>query len=91
MKHDISIPGVTSQLRGGYMPQLPAIVNRWLSWKVKQSNAKNEAFAGVIQQFQKFIESDSSILHLFQQMFSQVPTAPPYDNDTREIHLFAIT
>ncbi|KAG6861469.1 hypothetical protein C0995_016248 [Termitomyces sp. Mi166 len=83
MEHDTNIPsGVTSQLRGGWMPQLPAIVNRWLSWKVEQTKAKNEAFAEVIQQFQKFIESDSSILSLFRQMFNQVPTAPPYDNDT---------
>ncbi|KAG5726662.1 C2 domain-containing protein C31G5.15, partial [Termitomyces sp. T112] len=74
--------GPTVELRIGWMPQDPAVVNRWLSKKIEQAGEKDEPFAEVIQKFQKFIENDASILILFQQMFNQVPTTPPYDKDT---------
>ncbi|KAG5335150.1 hypothetical protein C0989_002154 [Termitomyces sp. Mn162] len=74
--------GPTVELRIGWMPQDPAVVNRWLSKKIEQAGEKDESFAEVIQKFQKFIENDASILILFQQMFNQVPTTPPYDKDT---------
>ncbi|KAG6835017.1 hypothetical protein H0H93_005564, partial [Arthromyces matolae] len=70
------------ELRSGWMPQDPTKVNNWLSVKVAQADANDEAFAEVIKEFQKFIEEDPSILVLFQQMFNQVPTTPPYDKDT---------
>ncbi|KAG6818088.1 hypothetical protein H0H93_006819, partial [Arthromyces matolae] len=69
-------------LRSDWMPQDPTKVNHWLSVKVAQADANDEAFAEVIKEFQKFIEEDPSILVLFQQTFNQVPTTPPYDKDT---------
>ena len=35
----------------------------------------------VLQEFQDLIESDASLFILFHQMFSEVPTHPPYNND----------
>ncbi|KAG6840526.1 hypothetical protein C0991_006164 [Blastosporella zonata] len=66
----------------GWMPQDPAVVDGWLSKKIEQVDAKSEPFVKVIRQFQQFIESDPTILTLFQQMFKQVPATPPYDKDT---------
>ena len=84
--HDSNIPaasGEVSELRRGWVPQHPAVVSHWLSRKVKQADAENKPFSEVIRRFQTFIESDRSIFSLFQQMFNQVPTTPPYNNDTR--------
>ncbi|KAG6916578.1 hypothetical protein DXG01_006227 [Tephrocybe rancida] len=72
----------SSELQGGWMPQDPTVVDRWLRKKVQQVDTKDEPFVEVIRQFQKFIESDATILTLFQQMFTQVPAMPPYDKDT---------
>ncbi|KAG6838739.1 hypothetical protein C0991_009083, partial [Blastosporella zonata] len=70
------------EIRGGWMPQDPVVLDRWLSEKVQHVDATNEPFVEVIQQFQDFIESDASILALFQKMFTQVPTMAPFDKDT---------
>lgn len=72
----------TSEIRGGSVSQLPTVINRWLSVKVEQVNVKNEPLCDVIQQFQKFIESDPTVLFLFQQMFNQVPTTDEFDYDS---------
>ncbi|KAG6906192.1 hypothetical protein DXG01_015327 [Tephrocybe rancida] len=72
----------TLEVSGGWMPQDRAVLDRWLSKKVQDVNGKDEPFVEVIQCFQEFIENDTSVLTLFQQMFNQVPTTPPYNNDT---------
>ncbi|KAG6807923.1 hypothetical protein H0H92_005996, partial [Tricholoma furcatifolium] len=72
----------SAELRGGWMPQDPAVMSRWLSEKVDYVNEKDEPFIEVVQRFREFIENDATILTLFQQMFTQVPTMAPYDKDT---------
>ncbi|KAG6840872.1 hypothetical protein C0991_003592 [Blastosporella zonata] len=74
--------GQAIEVQAGWMPQDLTVLDRWISKKVQQLDEKNEPFVEVIQKFQKFIESDTSILTLFQQMFTQVPTLAPYDRDT---------
>ena len=82
LKIQENLSNPTSELRTGWMPQDPAVVNRWLAKKVGQADKEGKPFAEVIENFKKFIENDAAILILFQQMFNQVPTTPPFDKDT---------
>ncbi|KAK0472996.1 phosphatidylserine decarboxylase-like protein [Armillaria novae-zelandiae] len=54
---------------------------RWLAKKIAQCSLKNQAFHPVIQEFKALIEQDPMISMGFHQMFEQVPTQPPYNND----------
>ncbi|KAG6851552.1 hypothetical protein C0991_008177, partial [Blastosporella zonata] len=57
--------------QGGWMPQDPDVLGRWLSKKANDVDAKSEPYVEVIQQFKNFIEGDPTIFALFRQMFNQ--------------------
>lgn len=68
---------------GGWLPQDHSVLRRWLDKKVQHLDGQRSRpeFVPVIKEFQDLIESDESLLVLFQQMFTQVPNKPPYDKD----------
>ncbi len=66
---------------GGWLPRDQRVVERWLVKKIAQSSVKTQDSHPVIQEFQTLIEQDAEIYMGFHQMFEQVPTKPPYNND----------
>ncbi|KAH9487443.1 L-tryptophan decarboxylase [Psilocybe cubensis] len=69
---------------GGWLPTNQRVLEAWLDKKlqaVKQRNRLPNEWAQVIKDFQQVIESDGDIYMAFHQMFDQVPTKPPYNND----------
>ncbi|KAK0471498.1 phosphatidylserine decarboxylase-like protein [Armillaria novae-zelandiae] len=66
---------------GGWLPRDHQVFQRWLSKKIAQVDADPQPFHPVIREFQDLIERDAEIYMDFHQMFDQVPTKPPYDND----------
>ena len=74
---------IVSHRLGGWLPQDQGVLQAWIATKiaaVEQSRA-DVTLAPVIQEFQQLIESDPLIYQGFHEMFDQVPTKPPYDND----------
>lgn len=69
---------------GGWLPKDQRVLEAWLEKKlelVKQRNRAPTEHHAVIQEFQHLIETDAEIFMGFHQMFEQVPTKPPYNND----------
>jgi len=69
---------------GGWLPKDQRVLERWLAKKIAKVDSperRAKAFHPVIQEFQTLIETDAEIWMGFHQMFEQVPTKPPYDND----------
>ncbi|KAI0665210.1 Phophatidylserine decarboxylase-domain-containing protein [Cubamyces menziesii] len=69
---------------GGWLPRNHDVLKQWLDKKiayVEHPVRRDAALAPVIQDFQNFIEHDPTVYMGFHQMFEQVPTKPPYDND----------
>ncbi len=66
---------------GGWLPRDHRVLQHWLARKIAQVDADPQPFHPVIQEFQDLIETDAEIYMAFHQMFDQVPTKPPYDND----------
>ncbi|KAK0231733.1 phosphatidylserine decarboxylase-like protein [Armillaria nabsnona] len=75
------MPVVVEHRIGGWLPRDQRIVERWLAKKIAECSGKTQAFHPVIQEFQTLIEKDAEIYMGFRQMFEQVPTKPPYNND----------
>jgi len=68
--------------RGGWLPKDHKVLHDWLQKRINK--AKNKSIREVnpvIKEFQLLIESDATLYMGFHQMFEQVPTKPPYDND----------
>ncbi len=66
---------------GGWLPRDHRVLERWLAKKIEQCSAKTQDFHPVIQEFKNLIEQDAESYMGFHQMFEQVPTKPPYNND----------
>ena len=69
---------------GGWLPNDHGVLRQWLDKQiafVEHPRRINAKLHPVIQEFQRFIEGDPVIYMGFHQMFEQVPTKPPYDND----------
>ncbi|OSD05166.1 phosphatidylserine decarboxylase-like protein [Trametes coccinea BRFM310] len=69
---------------GGWLPRNHEVMRKWLERKiayVDHPTRRNEPLHPVIQQFQEFIERDAIVYMGFHQMFEQVPTKPPYNED----------
>lgn len=69
---------------GGWLPRDHRALEAWLAKqiaKVNDSIYKDKEFSPVIQEFQNLIEQDPEIWMGFHQMFEQVPTKPPYNDD----------
>lgn len=71
---------------GGWLPADHRKFESWLAKKIdkvehKQLDGTAEPLHPVIQDFKDFIENDAIIYQGFHEMFTQVPTKPPYNND----------
>ncbi len=66
---------------GEWLPSDHAILVGWLEEQVAKSKESEEPLAPVLQEFQHLIESNAEIYMLFNQMFTQVPSKPPYNRD----------
>ncbi|KAG8880497.1 hypothetical protein FRB97_000732 [Tulasnella sp. 331] len=69
---------------GGWMPHDQRVLNAWLGRQIAKVNESVKTYAQlhpVVQEFKVLIERDSEIFMGFHQMFEQVPTKPPYNND----------
>ncbi|PBK88077.1 phosphatidylserine decarboxylase-like protein [Armillaria gallica] len=66
---------------GGWLPRDHRVLERWLAKKIEQCSVKTQDFHPVIQEFKNLIEQNAEIYMGFHQMFEQVPTKPPYNND----------
>ncbi|KAI0647105.1 Phophatidylserine decarboxylase-domain-containing protein [Trametes meyenii] len=74
---------------GGWLPQNHDSLQRWLEKRiayVEHPSRINIPYHQVIQDFQRFIETDPVVYMGFHQMFEQVPTKPPYDRDPTKKH-----
>ncbi|KAG9114903.1 hypothetical protein FRC07_007600, partial [Ceratobasidium sp. 392] len=58
----------------------PMVLEKILA-NIRRVRGRSEVLHPVIQDLQRLIESDAELLAGFEQMFSQVPIAPPYDID----------
>ncbi|KAI8998588.1 Phophatidylserine decarboxylase-domain-containing protein [Trametes punicea] len=79
--HDASI---IEHRVGGWLPRDHDILRKWLDRKiahVEHPSRRDEPLHPVIQEFQRFIETNPAIYMGFHQMFEQVPDKPPYSND----------
>lgn len=69
---------------GRWLPKDPRALQDWLAKKISQverTDTGPENWKPVIQEFQQLIEGDPDIFMGFHQMFDEVPTKPPYNND----------
>ncbi|PCH42429.1 phosphatidylserine decarboxylase protein [Wolfiporia cocos MD-104 SS10] len=70
---------------GGWLPRDQRILERWLAKRIAAVEERwrraDESLHPVIQEFQALIEGDPIIYMGFHEMFEQVPTKPPYNND----------
>jgi phosphatidylserine decarboxylase len=69
---------------GHWLPRNQKVLESWLAKKIAQVEHPSRSVKKphhVIQEFQKLIEDDPEIFMGFHQMFEQVPTKPPYNND----------
>ena len=66
---------------GEWLPSDQAILDTWLAEQISAAKEASNPTLPVIKAFQELIESDAQIFMLFNQMFSQVPTKPPYNRN----------
>ena len=66
---------------GGWLLQNHSALESWLNNRFEYCHSEPEPFLPVIRDFQKLIEGDAEIYMGFHQMFEQVPTEPPYNED----------
>ncbi|KAF9559660.1 phosphatidylserine decarboxylase-like protein [Agrocybe pediades] len=70
---------------GGWMPKNQRVLEQWLDKKIKvaehHQRTRTEYRHAVVGEFRALIENDPEIYMAFHQMFDEVPTKPPYNND----------
>lgn len=69
---------------GGWLPPDHDSLRAWLDKKiafVEHPSRRNDTIHPVIQQFQRFIETNPAVYMYCHQMFEQVPNKPPYNKD----------
>ncbi|KAF9559667.1 hypothetical protein CPC08DRAFT_763188 [Agrocybe pediades] len=70
---------------GGWMPKNHADLESWLAKKIEtaeHNQRTQESYKHpVIAEFRDFIENDPEIYMAFHQMFDEIPSKPPYNND----------
>ena len=77
----LTIPENIPYRVGEWLPSDQRQLERWLKKKMDIATKNTKPFLPVIQEFQSLIENDAQIYMLFNQMFNQVPTKPPYNKD----------
>jgi len=65
---------------GGWLPINHRILEAWLTKKINAVSKDKLPLLPVIEDFKNLIEGDPVIYMGFHQMFDQVPTKPPYNN-----------
>ncbi|KAK7450555.1 hypothetical protein VKT23_012864 [Stygiomarasmius scandens] len=69
---------------GGWLPKDHRIIERWMDKlldKVDKDKRTLKQLHPVIVEFKELIDNDPALRMGFTQMFDQVPTKPPYNND----------
>ena len=66
---------------GGWLPHNHTTLATWIDKRTVQCDVEPEPFLPVIRDFQNLIEGDAQIYMGFNQMFEQVPTKSPYNED----------
>jgi phosphatidylserine decarboxylase len=67
---------------GQWQPSDQQVLNQWVEDLVRETNAKSQPLAPVVEELKNLIESDPELLMLFTQMFEQVPSnTPEYRKD----------
>ncbi|KAH0541560.1 hypothetical protein FGG08_003972 [Glutinoglossum americanum] len=68
---------------GKWLPENPRVIENWLAGLIDEvtSIETPQPLHPVIGEFKELIEGDAQIYMLFHQMFSEVPTKPPYNKD----------
>ncbi|KAI0362174.1 hypothetical protein OH77DRAFT_1432835 [Trametes cingulata] len=76
--------GLIKHRVGGWLPPKHEVLKQWLDRKiayVEHPSRRYEIPHAVIEDFKVFIETNPVVYMGFHQMFEQVPTKPPYNND----------
>lgn len=66
---------------GQWLPSDQQFLNQWLDKIIKETETHGAPLVPAIQEFADLIENDPEINMLFNQMFTQVPRKPPFEND----------
>ena len=67
---------------GEWLPSDQATLEDWQTNIIRATKAKGDVpLIPVIQEFKDLIENDPQLFMLFTQMFQQIPTKPPYNED----------
>jgi len=66
---------------GNWLPSDKVILDKWIKTLVAETEMDKTPLLPVMQEFKDLIEGDPTIYILFNQMFSQVPRKPLYNND----------
>jgi len=76
--HD-ETPTLVPHRRGGWLPSNHHILEAWVTKKIDEVSKGKLPLLPVMEDFKNFIERDPVIYMGFHQMFDQIPTKPPYD------------
>ncbi|KAI0750816.1 Phophatidylserine decarboxylase-domain-containing protein [Daedaleopsis nitida] len=80
-------PMIVKHRVGGWLPQDHRVLQGWLAKRVamvdqrREQGSTEDDWDDSIKALKALIEGDPVIYMGFHQMFEQVPTKPPYDND----------
>ncbi|KAG7092813.1 hypothetical protein E1B28_009129 [Marasmius oreades] len=70
---------------GGWLPKDHQVLRSWLDKRLAKSEQhEKHQWQPVIQEFQQLIENNADLYMDFHAMFEQVPTKPPYNDDSTE-------
>lgn len=64
---------------GGWLPNRHRVLEAWITKKIEEVSKSKLPFLPVIEDFKNLIEGDPVIYMGFHQMFNQIPTKPPYN------------
>ena len=71
---------------GGWLPRDHRVLQDWLNRHITSIDERKQKGVEIeivphVERFKKLIESNAAIYMGFHEMFNQVPTKPPYNND----------
>lgn len=77
----ITSAGAAPYRVGKWLPSDQAFLESWMGKLIAEVDREDRPLHPVVQQFKDFIEGDPEAYMLFNQMFSQVPRKPPYNQN----------
>jgi hypothetical protein len=64
---------------GGWLPNNHRVLKAWITKKINEVSKSKLPLLPVIEDFKNLIEGDPVLYMGFHQMFHQIPTRPPYN------------